>query len=117
MTKSLRRLVLREWRGLPDDERPDRTVTAADAVQALVSRLGLAERINEGDILAAWKEVVGEFIAQHSTPVRLVDGILHIQVLQPSVRYELDRTWRPEILKKLREQFGAKTVKDLRFRT
>jgi predicted nucleic acid-binding Zn ribbon protein len=117
MTKSLRRLVLREWRGLPEDSRPDRTVTAAEAVQSLVSRLGLSERINEGDILAAWREVVGEFIAQHSKPTRLVDGILHIQVLQPSVRYELDRTWRPEILKKLRAQFGARTVKDLRFRT
>ncbi len=117
MTKSLRRLALREWRGLPEDERPDRTVSTADAVTALISRLGLTERIDEGEILAAWREVVGDFIAQHSTPVRLVDGILHVQVLQPSVRYELDRTWRPEILKKLRAQFGAKTVKDLRFRT
>jgi predicted nucleic acid-binding Zn ribbon protein len=117
MTKSLRRLVLQEWRGLPENDRPDRTVAAADAVQALISRLGLTERIDEGEILAAWREVVGDFIAAHSTPVRLVDGILHVQVLQPSVRYELDRTWRPEILKKLRAQFGQKTVKDLRFRT
>ncbi|MGC1479076.1 MAG: DUF721 domain-containing protein [Chthoniobacterales bacterium] len=117
MTPSLRRLVLREWRGLPGDERPDRTLAASDAVQALIGRIGLSDRIAEGDILAAWKDVVGDFIAEHSKPIRLVDGVLHIQVLQPSVRYELDRTWRPEILKKLRAQFGAKTVRDLRFKT
>ncbi len=117
MTKSLHRLVLQEWRGLPETTRPDRTIAVADSIQTLVSRLGLTERIDEGDILAAWQEVVGDFIAQHSKPIRLVDGILHVQVLQPSVRYELDRTWRPKILEKLRSQFGAKTVKDLRFRT
>lgn len=112
--KSLRRFVVQEWRGLPE-KREERPVTAvADAIQSLVSRLGLRERINEADILAAWKDIVGDFLAAHSRPARLVKGVLHIEVMQPSVRYELDRTWRPEILKKLQARFGRNAVKEIR---
>jgi len=112
--KSLRRFVLQEWRGLPEKppEKPLTQVSAA--VQALVARLGLSERIDEADILAAWREIVGDFLAEHSRPSRLTKGVLHVEVMQPSVRYELDRTWRPEILRKLQERFGRNTVKDIR---
>jgi oligoribonuclease (3'-5' exoribonuclease) len=44
-----------------------------------------------------------------------VAGTLHIRVIQPSVRYELDRTWKPEIIRKLREQFGEKVIRDIKF--
>lgn len=112
--KSLRRFVIEEWRGLPE-KREERSVTVvADAIHALVSRLGLRERINEADILAAWKDIVGEFLAAHSRPARLVKGVLHVEVMQPSVRYELDRTWRPEILRKLQARFGRNAVRDIR---
>lgn len=112
--KSLRRFALEEWRGLPEKREEKPLVAVGDAVQALVARLGLRERINEADILAAWKDIVGDFLAAHSRPARLAKGVLHVEVLQPSVRYELDRTWRPEILKKLQDRFGKKTVKDIR---
>ncbi len=59
--------------------------------------------------------IVGEFIAQHSIPDRLVAGTLMIRVIQPSVRYELDRTWKPEIIRKLKEQFGEKMIRDIKF--
>jgi predicted nucleic acid-binding Zn ribbon protein len=112
--KSLRRFVVEEWRGLPEkrDERP--LVAVAGAIQQLITRLGLRERINEADIRAEWQAIVGDFIAQHSQPSRLVNGILHIQVMQSSVRYELDRTWRAEILRKLQARFGPKAIKDIR---
>lgn len=114
LSKSLRRHVVEEWRGLPEarDTRP--IVVVGDAIQALVSKLGLKERINEADILAAWRDIVGDFLAQHSRPARLVNGVLHIEVLQSSVRYELDRTWRPVILEKLRARFGKNAVREIR---
>jgi len=112
--KSLRRFVVEEWRGLPEkrDERP--LVAVSGAIQQLMAKLGLRERINEADIQSAWREIVGDFLAQHSQPSRLVNGILHIQVMQSSVRYELDRTWRAEILRKLQERFGKNAIKDIR---
>jgi hypothetical protein len=112
--KSLRKFVVEEWRGLPEkrEERP--LVAVATAIQQLVTKLGLRERINEADIQGAWRDIVGDFIAQHSQPSRLVNGVLHIQVMQSSVRYELDRTWRVEILRKLQARFGKTAIKDIK---
>jgi hypothetical protein len=112
--KSLRKFVVEEWRGLPEkrEERP--LVAVSSAIQQLITRLGLRERINEADIQSAWREIVGDFLAQHSQPARLVNGVLHIQVMQSSVRYELDRTWRVEILRKLQARFGKNSIKDIR---
>lgn len=112
--KSLRKFVVEEWRGLPEkrEERP--LVAVSSAIQQIITRLGLRERINEADIMTAWREIVGDFLAQHSQPARLVNGILHIQVMQSSVRYELDRTWRAEILRKLQARFGKTAIKGIR---
>jgi predicted nucleic acid-binding Zn ribbon protein len=112
--KSLRKFVVEEWRGLPDkrDERP--LVAVSSAIQQLVTKLGLRERINEADILSAWREIVGDFLAEHSRPSRLVNGVLHVEVMQASVRFELARTWRPIILQKLQERFGKNAVKEIR---
>ena len=107
--------VLLEWRGLAGEPRPDRAVPIGDVLGNLLPQLGLAGRIKEADITAAWKGIVGDFIAQHSQPERLVAGTLMIRVIQPSVRYELDRTWKPQIISKLRKQFGEKVIRDIKF--
>jgi predicted nucleic acid-binding Zn ribbon protein len=78
--------------------------------------LGLKDRLTETEVLRAWKETVGDFIAQHSAPHRLKDGILYVQVLQPTVHYELDRVWKPQIVRKLKERFGGKTIREIKFR-
>lgn len=115
--EEIRKRVLEEWRGLRDrPERPERCVAAADALKKLLPKLGLTERLNEQEVQAAWGEIVGEFLAQHSLPISMREGVIIIQVLQPTVRYELDRSWKPEILRKLKARFGAKTVKEVRFR-
>ena len=115
MTPALRKRILQEWRGLPGESGPDRAVPLKDALSKLLPELGLATRIREQDIQSAWVGIVGEFIATHSQPDRLVAGTLMIRVIQPSVRYELDRVWKPEIIRKLREAFGQKVIRDIRF--
>lgn len=89
------------------------------AVGAVVSKamlgLGLGERMREAQVLEAWKDTVGEYNSTHSRPHRLKDGVLYVQVLQPSIRFELERI-RGEITAKLKERFGARTVREVRFR-
>ncbi|MGC3991493.1 MAG: DciA family protein [Chthoniobacteraceae bacterium] len=58
---------------------------------------------------------MGDFLAKHSQPSKLRDGILYVQVLQPTVHYELDRVWKPQVLKKLKARFTGKVIRDLRF--
>ena len=113
--KSVSVKLLEEWRGLSAEIRPDRTASISDVLEKLLPKLGIASRIKEADILAAWSGIVGDFIAQHSQPDRLVSGTLHVRVMQSSVRYELDRVWKPEIIRKLQHQFGEKTIREIKF--
>ena len=117
MTPHLRERILAEWRGLREPpSRPDRAQPVALLLEKVMRNLGLSERLNEAQILGAWKEVVGDFIASHSCPSRLRDGVLYVQVIQPTVHYELDRIWKPQIVKKLKARFGAKVIREVKFR-
>ena len=117
MSPSLRRAVIAEWRGLPSDApRPDRVQSTADLLPKVMQKLGLRERLHESEILSAWRALVGDFIAAHSCPITLRDGILYVHVLQPALHYELERVAKPQILRKLKQRFGGRVIRDLRFR-
>src|SRR6266853_2886320 len=117
MNKTLRAIAIAEWRGLPERRmQPDRWQSPADLVPKLMQRIGLRERVHETEVIDAWSKIVGEFIAAHSAPVALRDGVLYVRVLQPSLHYELERIAKTEILRKLKRRFGGKTIRDIRFR-
>ena len=111
----LRRQVIEEWRLLPEPRDPlARCVKASDAMGGVLQRLQFAEEISR--VTSAWKELVGDYLAENSQPVSLKDGTLLVQVVQPTLRYELDRSLKPQLLQRLREAFGGKTIKEIRFR-
>src|SRR5437016_6685576 len=116
MKSSLRAAVIAEWRGLPGKKtRPDRWQSPAELVPKMMQRLGLRERLHETEVIAAWSKIVGDFIAMHSAPVALREGILYVRVLQPALHYELEQVSKIDILRKLKQRFG-KTIRDIRFR-
>jgi len=41
---------------------------------------------------------------------------LYVRVLQPALHYELEQISKIEILRKLKQHFGSKIIRDLRFR-
>jgi predicted nucleic acid-binding Zn ribbon protein len=117
MSPSLRAAVIAEWRGLPDRKaQVDRWQSPAAMVPKLMQRLGLRERLHETEVIDAWSKIVGDFIAAHSAPVALREGVLYVRVLQPALHYELEQISKTEILRKLKQRFGAKTIRDVRFR-
>jgi predicted nucleic acid-binding Zn ribbon protein len=117
MNTSLRAAVLAEWRGLPERKlQADRWQSPSELMPRLMQRLGLRDRLRETEVIDAWSKIVGDFIAAHSTPVALREGILYVRVLQPALHYELEQVSKSEILRKLKQRFGAKTIRDVRFR-
>ena len=88
----------------------------ADVLPKLMQRLGLKERLHETEVLEAWGKIVGEFISAHSAPVALREGILYVRVLQPALHYELEQVSKIDILRKLKQRFGGKIIRDVRFR-
>jgi hypothetical protein len=61
------------------------------------------------ELIDARSKIVGDFIAAHSTPVALREGVLYVRVLQPALHYELEQISRPEILRKLKIALTAKS--------
>ncbi|HET9419176.1 MAG TPA: DUF721 domain-containing protein [Chthoniobacterales bacterium] len=117
MNSTLRNRAVAEWRGSPEHRvEPDRWQATAELLPKMMQRLGLKERLQESEIMDAWSNIVGEFIAAHSTPVALHDGVLYVRVLQPALHYELEQVSKIDILRKLKRRFGGKVVGDVRFR-
>jgi predicted nucleic acid-binding Zn ribbon protein len=117
MTPRLRAKVIAEWRGLREVPLPRETAKPIkEPLAKLMQALGLGDRLREDEVKAAWGAIVGEFLSTHSEPVALRDGTLIVRVLQPTLHYELDRVWKPRLLQKLRQQFGSRTVRDVKFR-
>jgi predicted nucleic acid-binding Zn ribbon protein len=117
MNASLRAAVIAEWRGLPvKKSRPDRWQAPSDLLPKLMQQLGLSERLRESEVIDAWKHIVGDFIAAHSAPVSLKAGVLFVRVLQPSLHYQFETISKAEILRKLKQRFGTKIIREIRFR-
>ena len=117
MTSSLRAAIIAEWRGLREKKAvPDHWESPAELLPTLMQKLGLKERLHETEVIDAWEQIVGPFIAAHSAPVALRERILHVRVLQPALHYELEQLSKAEILRKLKQRFGGKTIREIRFR-
>ena len=114
---SLRARALADWRGY-GEPRPilDGVHALSASIHKAMLGLGLGTRVQEAEVLQAWRDIVGPFIATHSAPTRLKDGILYVAVLQPTIHFELERVWKPEIIRKMKARFGSRVVRDLRFR-
>jgi predicted nucleic acid-binding Zn ribbon protein len=117
MNPFLRAAAIAEWRGLPDKP-PVRHQwqSPGDLLPKLMQRLGLKERLHETEVMDAWAKIVGDFIAAHSSPVALREGVLYVRVIQPALHYELEQVSKIDILRKLKQRFGTKTIRDVRFR-
>jgi predicted nucleic acid-binding Zn ribbon protein len=114
---SLRAAVIAEWRGLPESRpRVDRFQSTGNLLPKTLQKLGLRERLHEAEVMEAWHQIVGEFIAAHSAPVALRDGVLFVRVLQPALHYEFEQVSKIDILRKLKLRFGTKVIRNIRFR-
>lgn len=111
-----RHALLSAWRGASEGpilDNPARSV--ADLLGPIVAQAGLAERMKLEEVLSAWREVVGDFLFQHSKPDTVQRGILTVRVLQPTVHHALMME-RPRILKRLKEKLSHAGIKDIRLK-
>ncbi len=107
--------ALLEWRGLPEVPNPGRNQHATAAlVPKLLAKLGLAGRLRDEDIAAAWQAIAGEFAARFSHPQKLRHRTLVVAVSQPAVLWTLDRS-KSTLLARLQEKFGKDVIRELRF--
>src|SRR4051812_12475395 len=98
--EELRARVLIEWRGLPNYNRAmqDTARPVGEMVEKVMAKWGLEDRLRYEEVTKSWMSIVGDFVGRQSSPRRLDGGVLIVNVLQPTLRYELDRVWKKDIL-------------------
>ena len=115
--EKLRARALAEWRGMPEISFPrDTARLLGEPLAKVMKALGLGDRLREEEVKSAWREIAGDFIAGQSSPDALRAGVLIVRVAQSPMLYELDRVWKAELLAKLKKRFGARTVREIKFR-
>ncbi|MCB1078700.1 MAG: DUF721 domain-containing protein [Verrucomicrobiae bacterium] len=109
--------ALAEFRGYwePDDTSAFVHDDIGEVIGSTLKKLGLKQRFDEDQVRVAWKEVVGDFVAQNSQPVGVNRKVLLVHVLQPAVHYTLERM-KGQILERMQARFGKDNLREIRFR-
>ena len=111
----VREQVMRDWLGCDSAlDLDDGVSQAGSLVDSLLKELGLSGGISEEALRSSWLKVAGQMIGTQTKPESLKNGVLSLNVLQPSMRFHLEQTKGP-LLKRLQEELGAETVREVRF--
>ncbi|HEY1081815.1 MAG TPA: DUF721 domain-containing protein [Prosthecobacter sp.] len=111
-----RHALISAWRGMdPGPVLNNPLQSVADLVGPIVAQAGVGDRMKLEEVLGAWKEIVGDFLFQHSKPDSIQRGVLMVRVLQPTVHHALMME-RPRILKRLKEKLKNSGIKDVRLK-
>jgi predicted nucleic acid-binding Zn ribbon protein len=112
----LRHRLINQWRnaeGAPLQDLP--TLTPDNLLPQILKTWKLDDRLRAEEMAAAWQEIVGTFVAQHTVPDGIKRAVLTIRLAQPAIHHTLMMK-KAELLQRLQERFGEKTIKDIRFR-
>lgn len=112
----LRHKLVSEWRGVEDGPLQDLPALSIESlVPKVLKTWKLDDRLHAEEMGAAWKEIVGDFIATYTSPDGVKRGVLVINISQSAIHHTLMMK-KADILSRLQKRFGAKTIKDIRFR-
>lgn len=112
----LRHSLITEWRNADGEPLVDLpSVPIGQIIPQVLKIWRLDERLRAEEMQAAWSEIVGNFIAQHTAPDGIKRGMLTIRLTQPAIHHTLMMK-KAELLQRLQQRFGARTIKDIRFR-
>ncbi len=85
------------------------------ALEELLSQLGIAERIDEQKVVAAFDTIMGEVFCRRARAVRIDKGVLFIEVVSSAWRQELFYQ-KKLIQQRINSHFGEPIVKEIIFR-
>ena len=112
----LRHGLITAWRGVPDGPLIDNpTMSVAELAPKIVAQFGIAGRLQMEEIAAAWRGVVGDFLAAQTAPDSISRNVLIVRMIQPTVHHALMME-KAKIVKRLNEKLGKRAVKDIRFK-
>lgn len=85
-----------------------------DILKRFFKSIGVEERLEENLAFAYWDSVVGEEIASHTDPERIVKGTVMVKVDNDVWRNEL-AFFKHEIIKRLNDRIGKRIIQEIKF--
>ncbi|WP_168625980.1 MULTISPECIES: DciA family protein [unclassified Cryobacterium] len=85
-----------------------------DVVDALTARMGWSSPLAQSELLSSWPVVVGQELAEHSTPVSIDDGQLRVQCDSTAWATQL-RIMRTQIVTSIAERYPDAGIESIRF--
>ncbi|NIM04872.1 MAG: DUF721 domain-containing protein [Armatimonadetes bacterium] len=86
-----------------------------DIIEGLFKRLGLEHKVKQGQVMLAWKHIVGSANARHSWPAGIKDDVLLVDCSSAAWAQTLTML-REQIMEKIGEQLGECPLRDIHFR-
>ncbi|MDD3926068.1 MAG: DUF721 domain-containing protein [bacterium] len=96
--------------------RRDGFISVEEIIARMVGNLEDGRRLREELSLLVWEDVVGKAISRHTSPQRVISGIMTVNTDGSAWAQELSLQ-KEEIKKRLNARVGFDLVKDIRFRT
>ncbi|MAE70596.1 MAG: hypothetical protein CME06_09025 [Gemmatimonadetes bacterium] len=84
----------------------------ASLLPRVIKHLGLKDQLADRKILGDWPKIVGPRIAATTTPTKLREGRLYVEVSNPAWLQELS-LMKPILLRQIRRATGRDLVKDV----
>ena len=103
--------ILIEWLGGLNPPNPSRNIhQPGEYVDELLRSIGVSDGVDEERLKEVWSQVAGQFVAQHTVPESMRDGVLVLRVLQPAMKFHLQQM-SGKLLGNLHRELGKDTVK------
>ncbi len=100
----------------PGERSDGEPVALSGLLNAVISELGLGQKVAECRAQLAWDRAVGEQLAQHAQPMNVKRGRMEVAVSSPVWSSQLSFMKR-EILRRINVEAGSEIVTDLIFVT
>ena len=117
---SARARVLSQWRGVDvtplEIARQTPAKSAADILPKLMADMNLEARRDDAEIIKVWNASIDPAITAHAQPANLHKGTLFVNVDSSVWLAEIVRYRRKEILERLQNSFGPKTIEKISYR-
>ncbi len=84
-------------------------------IRSIFERHGLGEAFREQEPLLFWPRVAGESLTRLTSPLRVNQGVLYVEVSNHVIAQELS-LMKDAYLKKINELLGESRLEDIRFR-
>jgi predicted nucleic acid-binding Zn ribbon protein len=99
---------------MTESRKKDRPTPIGGLVGSVLTRMGIAEKVERATVIADWEQLVGPHIARVSRPVRIRDETLFVEVESAAWRMELSML-RPRLMRKLNAGRGKGRIEKIVF--